>query len=64
MKTVIGSILVELSVDTIMIKDAKTLDLIRAKTVNANDAVDTYKELIVTLTEKHKNLLAKEQEND
>jgi hypothetical protein len=64
MKTVIGSILVELSVDTIMIKDAKTLDLIRAKTVNANDAVDTYKELVVTLTEKHKNLMAKEQEND
>jgi hypothetical protein len=64
MKTVIGSILVELSVDTIMIKDAKTLDLIRAKTVNANDAVDTYKELVVTLTEKHKNLIAKEQEND
>jgi|688.fasta_scaffold76041_1 hypothetical protein len=64
MKTVIGSILVELSVDTIMIKDAKTLDLIRAKTVNANDAVDTYKELVVTLTEKHRNLVAKEQEND
>jgi hypothetical protein len=64
MKTVIGSILVELSVDTIMIKDAKTLDLIRAKTVNANDAVDTYKELVVTLTEKHRNLMAKEQEND
>jgi len=64
MKTVIGSILVELSVDTIMIKDAKTLDLIRAKTVNANDAVDTYKELVVTLTEKHRNLIAKEQEND
>ena len=64
MKTVIGSILVELSVDTIMIKDAKTLDLIRAKTVNANDAVDTYKELVVTLTDKHRNLVAKEQEND
>jgi hypothetical protein len=58
MKTVIGSILVELSIDTIMIKDAKTLDLIRAKTVNANDAVDTYKELVVTLTEKHKKLMA------
>ena len=58
MKTVIGSILVELSNDTIMIKDSKTLDLIRAKTVNANDAVDTYKELVVTLTEKHKKLMA------
>jgi len=56
MKTVIGSILVELSIDTIMIKDAKTLDLLKAKTVNANDAVDTYKELVATLTEKHKKL--------
>lgn len=60
MKTVIGSILVELSIDTIMIKDAKTLDLLKAKTVNANDAVDTYKELVVTLTEKHRKLI----END
>jgi hypothetical protein len=58
MKTVIGSILVELSIDTIMIKDANTLDLIRAKTVNANDAVDTYKELVATLTEKHKKIMA------
>ena len=53
MKTVIGTILVELNDDTIMIKDAKTLDLIRAKVVNANDAVDTYKELVVTLKEKN-----------
>jgi hypothetical protein len=58
MKTVIGTILVELNDDTIMIKDAKTLELIRAKVVNANDAVDTYKELVVTLTEKYKKTLA------
>jgi len=58
MKTVIGTILVELNDDTIMIKDAKTLELIRAKVVNANDAVDTYRELVVTLTEKYKKSLA------
>lgn len=58
MKTVIGTILVELNDDTIMIKDAKTLELIRAKVVNANDAVDTYKELVVTLTGKYKKSLA------
>ena len=58
MKTVIGTILVELNDDTIMIKDAKTLELIRAKVVHANDAVDTYKELVVTLTGKYKKSLA------
>lgn len=58
MKTVIGTILVELNDDTIMIKDSKTLELIRAKVVNANDAVDTYKELVVTLTGKYKKSLA------
>lgn len=58
MKTVIGNILVELSIDTIMIKDAKTLELMRAKVVNPNDAVDTYKALVVTLTEKHRKNLA------
>lgn len=58
MKTVIGPILVELNDDTIMIKDSKTLELMRAKVVNANDAVDTYKSLVVTLTEKHKKSLA------
>jgi hypothetical protein len=56
MKTVIGTILVELNDDTIMIKDAKTLELIRAKTVDANGAVNTYRELVVTLTEKYNKL--------
>ncbi len=53
MQKVIGNILVELSVDTILIKDANTNELIRAKTIDASDAVETYLNLIKTLTEKH-----------
>jgi hypothetical protein len=58
MQKVIGNILVELSVDTILIKDANTNELIRAKVINASDAVETYTNLIKTLTEKHINKLA------
>jgi len=54
MKTVIGNLLVELSIDTILIKDATTLDLMRAKVINANEAVYTYKTLVATLKDKHK----------
>jgi hypothetical protein len=59
MKTVIGEFLIVLDIDTIMIKNAKTNELIRAKEVNANDAVDAYRDLIKVLTEKHKK-----QKND
>lgn len=54
MQTTIGPISVELDDDTIMIRDVKTKQLIKAKTVGAGNAVETYKDLVKTLTEKHK----------
>lgn len=53
MKNVIGGLSVELDIDTIMIRDAKTLQLIKAKAVDANSAVDTYNDLVKVLKEKH-----------
>lgn len=53
MKNLVGGLSVELHHDTIMIRDAKTLQLLRAKAINPNDAVETYNALIVTLKKKH-----------
>lgn len=58
MQKVIGNILVELSIDTILIKDANTNELIKAKVIEASEAVETYLNLIKTLTEKHLNKIA------
>ena len=59
MKNLIGGLSVELDNDTIMIRDSKTSELIQAKVVSANDAVDTYMNLIKVLKEKHTKRLAK-----
>lgn len=53
MKNVIGGLSVELEIDTIMIRDAKTKQLIKAKVVDANNAVGTYNDLVKVLREKH-----------
>jgi hypothetical protein len=45
MKETIKDIIIELSDDTIMIRDAKTEDLIRAKVYRPHEAVDKFKEL-------------------
>jgi hypothetical protein len=54
MQTKIGPIFVELDDDTIMIRDVKTKQLIKAKTVQPGTALDTYNDLVKTLTEKHR----------
>jgi hypothetical protein len=53
MKNLVGGLSIELDVDVIMIRDAKTLQLIRAKSVDANTAVETYTDLVKVLKEKH-----------
>jgi hypothetical protein len=53
MKNIIGGLSVELDVDVIMIRDAKTSQLIKAKSVDANNAVETYIDLVKVLKEKH-----------
>lgn len=45
MQEKIKDIIIELSDDTIMIRDAKTKDLIRAKVYRPAEAVDKFKEL-------------------
>jgi hypothetical protein len=52
MKNIIGGLSVELDVDVIMIRDAKTSQLIKAKSVDANNA-ETYIDLVKVLKEKH-----------
>jgi hypothetical protein len=58
MKNLIGGLSVELDNDTIMIRDSKTSELIQAKVVSANDAVDTYMNLVKVLKEKHAKRIA------
>ena len=58
MKNLVGGLSVELDVDVIMIRDAKTLQLIRAKSVDANSAVETYNDLVKVLKEKHLKSIA------
>ena len=58
MKNLIGGLSVELDIDTTMIRDAKTSELIQAKSVAPNDAVDTYMNLIKVLKEKHAKKIA------
>jgi len=53
MKNIIGGLSVELDVDIIMIRDAKTSQLIKAKSVDANMAVETYSDLVKALKEKN-----------
>lgn len=45
MQETIKDIIIELSDDTIMIRDAKTGDLMRAKVFRPAEAVDKFKEL-------------------
>jgi len=58
MKNLIGGLSVELDNDTIMIRDSKTSELIQAKVVAANDALDTYLNLIKVLKEKQAKRVA------
>jgi hypothetical protein len=58
MKNLVGGLSIELDVDVIMIRDAKTLQLIRAKSVDANTAVETYTDLVKVLKEKHLKSIA------
>lgn len=58
MKNLIGGLSVELDNDTIMIRDSKTSELIQAKVVSANDAVDTYMNLVKVLKEKYAKRIA------
>ncbi len=53
MKNIIGGLSIELDVDVIMIRDVKTSQLIKAKSVDANSAVETYTDLVKVLKEKH-----------
>lgn len=46
MQTTIQDITIQLVDDTVMIRDAKTNNLLRAKTFKAHEAMDKYKELI------------------
>lgn len=46
MQTTIQDIIIQLVDDTVMIRDAKTNDLLRAKTFKPFEAMDKYKELI------------------
>lgn len=52
MKNLIGGLSVELDVDVIIIRDAITLQLIKAKSVDANSAVETYNNLVKVLRQK------------
>lgn len=53
MKNLIGGLSVELDVDVIIIRDAVTLQLIKAKSVDANSAVETYINLVKVLKQKY-----------
>lgn len=53
MKNLINGLSVELDIDLIIIRDAKTLQLIKAKSVNADVAVETYMNLVKVLKQKH-----------
>lgn len=52
MKKTIGSVTVELSVDTIFIRDAKTKTLLKAKSFRASEVMDEYDKIVEKLTEK------------
>ena len=51
---VIGNFKVELHKDLIMIKDAKTGELLKGTAVNANDALDKFNTLCNRLEERFK----------
>lgn len=53
MKNLIDGLSVELDIDLIIIRDAKTSQLIKAKSVNADVAVETYMNLVKVLKQKH-----------
>lgn len=52
MQETIKDIIIELSDDTIMIKDAKTGDLLRAKVFRPFEVLDRYKELVKIYKQK------------
>ena len=51
MKKRVGQITLELKVDTVMIRDAKTSRLIKAKSFPARDAVEEFEKLVKSLEE-------------
>lgn len=52
MQETIKDIIIELSDDTIMIRDAKTGDLLRAKVYRPSEVLDKYKELVKIYKQK------------
>jgi len=61
MNTEIGDLRIELSVDTILIREVKTGRLMKAKTVRASEAVDEYHALVKKLKAIHIERVAKER---
>ena len=46
MQTVVKDLLIQLADDCVMIKDAKTLELLKAKCFKPHEAVDKYNEIV------------------
>jgi len=46
MHTIVKDIKIQLSDDTVMIRDAKSDELLKAKTFRPHEAVDKYKEIV------------------
>jgi hypothetical protein len=53
MQTTIKDITIELADDTILIRDAKSLELLRAKVFKPHEAVEKYHELVKIYREKN-----------
>jgi len=46
MHTIVKDLTIELNDDTVMIRDTKSLELLKAKTFRPHEAVDKYKEIV------------------